>query len=189
MPCILGSKPPVDSGALLISSVLPCLNLALEGLLVGDTPTKTLPPEDGKLNLRHIQPTPVLRGIVKLKFFSDPPGFLCIKGFIQGSRLMCIEVIANQQNLFCVWEMHIHYISADMCEINASALVSDFNVSKAVVGCENHEQIADAIAFIFRIISIRFAHITGAAGAFPEERCLLVSSTHTTGRLGSSGRA
>ena len=24
-----------------------------------------------KINLRHIQPTPVLRGIVKLKFFSD----------------------------------------------------------------------------------------------------------------------
>ena len=47
---------------------------------------------------------------------------------------MCIEIIANQQNLFCVWEMHIHYISADMCEINASALVSDFNVSKPVKG-------------------------------------------------------
>ena len=125
--------------------------------MVGDTPTKTLPPEDGKLNLRHIQPTPVLRGIVKLKFFSDPLGLLGIKGFIQRTRLVCIEVIANQQNLFCVWEMHIHYISADMCEINASALVCDFNVSKAEKGCENHKQIADAIAFIFRIISIRFA--------------------------------
>ena len=49
---------------------------------------------------------------------------------------MCIEIIANQQNLFCVWEMHIHYISADMCEINASALVSDFNMSNPSRGAK-----------------------------------------------------
>ena len=58
---------------------------------------------------------------------------------------MCIEIIANQQNLFCVWEMHIHYISADMCEINASALVSDFNVSKPVKGCDASEDGDDEI--------------------------------------------
>ena len=42
------------------------LNLALEGLLVGNPPRQTLPTEHGKLNLRHVQPTPVFRGIVKL---------------------------------------------------------------------------------------------------------------------------
>ena len=69
---------------------------------------------------------------------------------------MRIEIIANQQNLFCVWKMHIDDISTDMCEINARALVSDFNMSKPQKGCENHKQIAHAIAFIFRILSVRF---------------------------------
>ena len=44
----------VDSKALLISSVLPCLNLPLEGLLVRGTST-TLIPEHGKLN-RYCSP-------------------------------------------------------------------------------------------------------------------------------------
>ena len=64
---------------------------------------------------------------------------------------MGIEIITNQQDLFSIWKMHIDYISTDMCEINARASVGDFDVSKPQKGCENHKQIADAIALIFRI--------------------------------------
>ena len=69
---------------------------------------------------------------------------------------MSIEIVANYQNLFSLWEMHIDSVSADMCEINARAGVGDFHVSKPQKGGEDHKQIAHAVAFIFRIISVRF---------------------------------
>ena len=78
---------------------------------------------------------------------------------------MRIEIITNQHYFFSVWKMRVHNVSTDMCEINASALVSDFNVSKSLKGCENHKEIAHAIAFIFRIISVRFANRHRERGA------------------------
>ena len=41
---------------------------------------------------------------------------------------MRIEIVANEVDAFCVWEMHIHDVSTDVSKINTCALVSDFNM-------------------------------------------------------------
>ena len=90
-------RSPVDRGALLISPVLPCLHLPRVSWS-GIRP-KTLPLQHQKLNLCDIQPTPVLRGIVKLKFFSDPLSLLCLKRLYKDPGL-CVLRLSQTISIF-----------------------------------------------------------------------------------------
>ena len=46
--------------------------------------------------------------IVKLNLFSNTPGFIRGKCFIQRSWLMSIKIVANKHNLCRISKMHIH---------------------------------------------------------------------------------
>jgi hypothetical protein len=64
---IVGGEAPVDAPSGGVAPVLPGPPLLLEGRCVGDPSVEALPPEDAQLDFRHVQPTPVLRGVVDLQ--------------------------------------------------------------------------------------------------------------------------
>ena len=72
---------------------------------------------------------------------------------LQRSRFVSIEIIANESNLFSVSKMNIHQVSTDMSKINTGSSVSYFNMPKPLKGRKNHEQIANAISGVLRVIS------------------------------------
>ena len=115
----------------------------------GMTPTKTLSAEHREFNLCDIQPTPMLRGIVKLKFFGNPFGFLGKSGTEAG---LCVLRFRKRGGCFLrLGNAHPRCLDR-WSKINTCALVSDFNMPKPVKGCENHEQLL-TVKCIIRAIS------------------------------------
>src|SRR5215470_13416020 len=55
-----GCKAPVSLVVMDVAVVLPGVDLALEGRLVGDTPVEALAGQNGELGLGHIEPAAML---------------------------------------------------------------------------------------------------------------------------------
>jgi hypothetical protein len=66
-----------------------------QGLFVGDAATQDAPTKYTKLDLRHVQLTPVFRGIVKLQALGDSPGFCGREGLAKRSRPVGVEVVQS----------------------------------------------------------------------------------------------
>ena len=67
---VLDAESPVDAGLSFVPLQLQRPNLPAERILVRQTPPETTAGKDAELDLRHIQPTLVPGGVVKLQ----PPG-------------------------------------------------------------------------------------------------------------------
>ena len=78
-------KPPVDGPSLGIAPLLPSGHFLGQGCLVRDTPVQALAGQDAQLNLSHIQPTAMLRGVVYLQplAFAD----ICSPGTMANLKL------------------------------------------------------------------------------------------------------
>ena len=68
---VLDAESPVDAGLSLVSLLFQSLDLPAEGFLVGETLLEATAGEDAELDLRHVQPTATLGGVVKLQPFGD----------------------------------------------------------------------------------------------------------------------
>ena len=64
---------PVDRRFGFIAPIFITLDLALERGFVRNSPIQTLTTQDTQLNLRHVEPTPMLRRIVKLQLLQEAP--------------------------------------------------------------------------------------------------------------------
>ena len=73
-PGVLGVEPPVNGGSGGISLRDQGLDLPPEGGFVGDALLEAGAGQHAELDFRHIQPTPVLGGVVELQPFGDPAG-------------------------------------------------------------------------------------------------------------------
>ena len=91
---------PVDRRFGFIASIFISLDLALEPGFIGDTVIQTLTTQDTQLDLRHVEPTPMLRHIVKLQLLQDAPGFLWRERLLQRCRLVGVEIIHHNTDHF-----------------------------------------------------------------------------------------
>jgi hypothetical protein len=65
---------------------------------------------------------------------------------------MSIEVIHDDHNGFCFWEMNIHKVSQAIGKVNSLALICDFNMSPRFQRSEHHKQVAGAIPFVLIVM-------------------------------------
>ena len=70
---VLGGKSPVDGGASLISLRLTVTDVSLQGRFIRMAPFEAGPGQYAEFYLRHFEPTPMLRCVVKLKTPGDSP--------------------------------------------------------------------------------------------------------------------
>ena len=89
---ILGVELPVDGG--LGSVALPDQGLdgSPKGLLIGESLPQAAAGQYAELDFRHVQPTAVLGGVVKLQSFRNPTGFRRWEGLIQRRRAVGVQV-------------------------------------------------------------------------------------------------
>ena len=72
--------------------------------------------------------------------------------------------------------------------IDGGVAVGDLDMPPAFQWREHHEQIGDAIAFVFVIVTRWLSGLAGIGARVSMISCLEVSSRHTSGRCGSCGR-
>src|SRR3954452_7969287 len=82
-PCIRRRETPLDLDTPLVPLLFPRRHLPLQLLPGLDPPSQTLAGQHRQLDLRHVQPAPVLRRVVDLQPLDDPPRLLWRERLVQ----------------------------------------------------------------------------------------------------------
>lgn len=90
---IFCSKLPIGTLAGSISRLLPRLHLASKRFNVSNPSIQTLLRQDTKLNLRHIEPTAMLRRVMNLQSLHIRPRLLRRKTLIQRTYLVNVQIV------------------------------------------------------------------------------------------------
>ena len=93
---ILGIEPPVDGGFCGVALLLQSLDFLPEGLLVGKPLFEARAGQNAELYLRHIEPTAVLGGVVKLQPLGDAPGLRRWEGLVQGRCPVSVQIVQDR---------------------------------------------------------------------------------------------
>ena len=70
-----GGEAPVHSHHVPVALVLPGVNFPAQHLLIRNPAVQALPGQHSDFNFSHVQPTPMLGGVVNLQTFGDTPRF------------------------------------------------------------------------------------------------------------------
>ena len=73
---VVDGELPVDGGVLLVAGGLPGRDLGHQGVAVTDAAAQALAGEQRELQFRHVEPTAVDRGVVKLQLAEDASGLV-----------------------------------------------------------------------------------------------------------------
>src|SRR5438045_1571382 len=93
MPGIFSRKAPFDLGASGVALRFQLLDFSLERFFLSDASVQTLTTEDAQLNLGDIQPTAMLRRVMKLQFAKYPPRLRGREGLVQRRCLVRVQVV------------------------------------------------------------------------------------------------
>ena len=88
-------EAPIDWTRQRIACVFPSSNFLCQSLLVRNTAVKTLTREDTQFNFCQIQPTAMLRGVVKLQAVENAAGFRGEKSFVKGGFDVSVEIVLH----------------------------------------------------------------------------------------------
>src|SRR3989304_6719123 len=94
---------PVDFGLPVVPVALPCSEVSLHRHEIGNSPVQALPGKSAELNLSHVEPTAVFRGMMNLNSFCQPPGFLRLKCLVESGQTVRVEVVHDQTYLDGIW--------------------------------------------------------------------------------------
>ena len=72
---IIGGEAPVHSHHVPVALVLPGVNFPAQHLLIRNPAVQALPGQHSDFNFSHVQPTPMLGGVVNLQTFGNAPRF------------------------------------------------------------------------------------------------------------------
>jgi len=91
--CRRRGELPVNRGAYSIAGGLDRREFVDEGCFSRNTALPTLAGQDTQFDFRHIQPTPVLRRLVKLHLLPHPMGFRGGKRVVERARFVSSESV------------------------------------------------------------------------------------------------
>ena len=92
---ILGGEAPVHRGSVGVAPLLPCGDLGAQRLLIGDAPIEALALKDAELDLRDVQPTAVLGGVVEIQPTEDVLGLCGRERLVEGGGAVRVEVVEH----------------------------------------------------------------------------------------------
>ena len=93
--CVPGVEPPVDGGPGRIALLDQGLDFPPESLLAGDPLLQAGAGQDAELDLRHVEPTAVLGGVMKLQPLGNPPGFPSRESLVQRCPAMGVQIVQD----------------------------------------------------------------------------------------------
>src|SRR6185295_16274018 len=120
-----------------------------------------LPPQRAQLDLSHVEPRAVLGRVMDLKPVGQALGLLGWERLIEAGRRVRVELVHDQHELLRLLVASLQQRADEARPVRSAAMLRHLTVAPALGGKGS-----------------RVSPIS----------CLKVSSTHTTGRLGSYGR-
>lgn len=150
---VLPSKHPLDTSLFGVASLLPRIDFSGEQGPVGQTPIKTLAIQYADLDFSHIEPTGVLRGVVKYNAAQKCLRFFDVEHFLEAFAEVGVEVVQDQMDAACCG-IDLFEQELDKCdEINFGTAIRDHNGAASAFGLYRYEQVAGAGANILVILS------------------------------------
>src|SRR5579872_5173885 len=154
---VSGGEAPVHGGLRAVAAGRPGGYLAGQEGGVGDAPVETLAAEDGEFALRHVQPTPMLGGVVDLQPIQDTAGFGGGKGLIERAAHVCIEVVYNQADLAGVRIVHIDQVAHRVGPVLLGPPRGDLQMAPPGQRFKEEEQVGDPQALVLVVDAGRLA--------------------------------
>ena len=96
---VFARECPLDAAFGSVAPSLPRRNFGGEGGLIGGAARQALALEDADLDLGHVQPAGVHRGVVKLDSARDAGGGFLAQHFLEAAAQMSVEVVEHQMHL------------------------------------------------------------------------------------------
>ena len=141
-----------------------------------------------ELDFCPIGSTSVLGGVVDFEPPQQAAGFHRLKGFVQGRGGLGVGVVHHPRNLVGIGMANIQQMAYLVGSVNGGAGTGDGRMALSCQWFKEHEQVADTVTFIFGVKPFGLACLWREGGVNSLTGCLLLSSMHTKGWLGSNGR-
>jgi len=139
-------------GMLLVPLGVPRLDLVDERGLGRDTAPKALTTQMAEFDLRHVEPTTMLGGIMDLSFICDS---FCLRGgkcFIKRGCGMGMKIIHHEADFLCMRIMVINKFLDKVCPINFCPLLRDFGMTLTSSWFKSHKNVCRPISLILGVI-------------------------------------
>ena len=182
---VVDRELPMDGGTLLVAGGFPGSDLGHQGVAVPDAAAQALAGQQRELQLGHIEPTAVDRGVVKLQLSQDASGLVGCERLVEGRRGMGVQVIKDDPDGGRVREVAVDEVAHLLGEVVLGALVRDVNMSPGPERLGDQEEIGGSLALVLVVDALGLARGIRVSAI----SCLLVSSKQTAGRAGSYGSA
>src|SRR5215510_7891574 len=134
-------KAPVDLRFVVITCRLPGSDFLTQHGDMRNTAIQTLLGKHREFTFGHIEPTAMLRCIVKSQLPRDPACFGWCKGLIQRGGCVGIEVIYDQSNHVCLWKMRVDQLLHLHGEVMLGAACRDIDVPPPTQGLNEEKEI------------------------------------------------
>ena len=134
-----------------------------ERRLVGNAAVSTLRGKHGEFGLGHVEPAAVLWRVMPFEPLAQASRFGGREGRVERRRRVRREIVLHQHDLRGGGEMRIGQILEHVGVIDGGVTVGDFHAPPSFQRREHHEQIGDAVTFVFVIVT-RLASGRGGNG-------------------------
>jgi hypothetical protein len=185
--CILASKCPLDSSTLGVSAPLPSGYFGAEGGSIRQSLTEALAVQDADFDLRHVEPTCVLRCVVE--FDSSQQGS-CRSGpehVHEAFAKVRIEVVQDEMDAVSAVINVFEEVTREGNKVHLGTVIGDSDGAPARLGFDRHEQVAGARALVLVVLLGARAGLSRQAATRILEQ-LLALFVHTHHRLPGAQR-
>ena len=143
--------------------------------------------QDAELDLRHVQPTPVLGRVMKLQPPGNPPGFLSRESLVQRCPAMGIQIVQDNPYHLGFRVGFIRQPAHPAGEVLHRAPLRDRHLSPTRQGLAGQEQVAGTLPPVFVVLPQRKSRPGRQSGPGLRQQlggCLVKANHRTLGIIG-----
>src|SRR5882672_490049 len=148
---VLSGEGPRDAAVFGVTALLPGHDLGCEQSAIGNTPIKALAIEDTNLHFRHVEPTAVLRRVVKDDAPQEGVGGVDAEHLLEADAKMGIEVVHDQMHAPCRGVDLVEQMLDEGHEVDLGTVIGHPRGTASALRLDGDEQVAGARAHILAI--------------------------------------
>ena len=152
---------PIDLGSGLISFQFQGMDFAAGGFIIGDALLQTATGEDAELDLRHIQPTAVLGGVVELLPLGNASRLRRAKDILQRCWAMGVQVVQHQKDYRYLGVCFIHRPPHLVAEILGGTTFLHYYTPPILPRIAEQEQVAGTLPPVLIVLPPRAPRLDG----------------------------
>src|SRR5512135_1191119 len=156
---IRSSESPLHLDAPLVPLFLPRRHLSFQLLPRLDPTRQALPGQHRQLDLRHVQPAAMLRGVVDLQLLGDPPGPLRRERLVQRRQLVRVQVVHHQHHFLRLLVHLLDQPTHHLGEVHRRPTLGHLHRPPTEQRFADHEQVGRPVAGILVVEPLRLARL------------------------------